>query len=865
MNIIAFSVDTTNICPMANSHAGGQLVTEYTLRAMSSLDTPESIQYLVGPSYTHSERDFYVQLAGSSDEYFSESVPTSGSILEVSPGRAAVNGYFVESLVPVNIDMIQLSRDAEDSGSAPLSGRLCIGLRTMFSTESTVAGSIAVENTTTNMYEGVQLVILPADSVVLPTDSPTNQSYVNMYLKLAEFTYANGTITNITNAYPEKCQYIPANRIDSIDGIISGDYIKKTGLNPKRLYVYSGKSNDPSVGGDTWCDATDSLMVWGDSIPQYTYDAPDIKKAAFIPDLNADSIKLVIPHKQVDGMKDSAGNLQYFREETLPLPKASFELGTPGIVGLGYTEKVKSVLNKINEFYTLPNGKQRAYIADLHDVADLPSINSVWKSGDYILIARDYTVDYASVDAVSAPSTLRVVCPGRVLSITNWDGNPGGIELDRIESIEEPLYDISDWAEYQNKYWDIGSYHGDTGDYFVYDYYNESTDTHEIFYYAVSLADDRVYSDPVLLYGGTPLASETTIGGFLNVDTANIDRGYVYLDSEGHLRLLDYGLLRSGAAAYQLGEDFTVPAGLDIAGIQEYLDEYVNQRVAFPNEVQASRDFPNLINIYIDLTSDMYGNINIYDIDSRFGAAVCLHITGDSTGQVSVNISNCERIKIDSNIGGSPVINLHNSCLYYDSDVMDYLNAISDLKLWYEKYSNDDPNLVADGLTIRQIATSGQYTVQDYASSEYWNPSNPNDNHFMVALQSITFGADGYICGCGVFVRNESTSNVSEGTFVLSSEFQLPIGPGLIYPTSRMTQPIKVTGQFISAYVNSDPDGYMIQNTSFSLVTPVYGTHSAPGNIAFLVNAHLVEDPNPVNIDVWDTGSFHYFEGMAAL
>ena len=145
MNFIAFSVDTTNICPMANSHAGGQLVTEYSLRAMSSLNTPESVKYMIGPSYAHSAEDFMVQLAGSTD-FFNQSVATSGSIIEVSEGRAVVNGYFIESLAPITIDLAELSYQAQQQGQSPLIGDLCIGLRTMFSTDATLSGSLKVEN-----------------------------------------------------------------------------------------------------------------------------------------------------------------------------------------------------------------------------------------------------------------------------------------------------------------------------------------------------------------------------------------------------------------------------------------------------------------------------------------------------------------------------------------------------------------------------------------------------------------------------------------------------------------------------------------------------------------------------------------------
>lgn len=874
MNYIGFSVNTTNILPMANSHAGGQLVTEYSLRALSSLDTPESVKYMIGPSYAHSETDFYVQLAGSTDFFSGQNAATSSSILEITPGRAVVNGYFIESLTSVTIDMIALAQQAIDAGQMPLTGDLCVGLRTMFSTEATVAGSLKIENAN-SMYEGIQIVVLPVGDVVMPVDAPleNQQVNVNMYLKLATFSFLNGNITNIVQNYPGKCQYVPANRIDNIDGIISSDYLKKTGLNTKRLYVYSGKSNDPNVGGDTWCDATDSLFIWGDSIPQYTNTEPAVHKALFDVDIAADTLRLILPHKQVDGMTDSQGNPQYFAPEVLPLPKASFETNTPGIVGAAYTAKVKSILNKINGLYTMPNGKQRMYIEELHDISELPPVNEVWKPGDYIIVARDFTVSYQSTDAVTAPSTMYVVCPGQVTFILHIDGDhPDGVELDRKVVDEEPLYLPSDMYSYQTAYFSIGDYNGMVGyDYFtvVWEHEVDEQTVQTPYYYMVNHAEKTRYSAPILLYGGTPFADVSTVGGFLNVDTTDTDKGYIYLDSEGHLRLLDYGLLRSGTLAYQLGEDFVTPSGLDLNGIQEYLDEYVNQRIAFPNAAQSAKSNPNVINITIDLQSveDEQGTITLYDIDSRFGTSIYVHLVGSPSSDITVNIADCQRVRIDSSISGSPTINLYRSCLYYDPDVLDIMANITDLSLWYERYSNDDPSLVVNDMTVSHITASGD-TVQNYASNEYWSPSNPNDNHFTVALQSITFDGSGYMCGCGLYVRNETTSNVSEGTFLIHDTFELPVGPGLIYPKSRMKKRIKVTGQFIGAYQQSSPSGYMIQETNFSAFTPSYyanGSVNDPGEIAFIVKAYLMADSDPAVIDVWDTGSFNYFEGMTAL
>jgi hypothetical protein len=858
MNFPAFTVDTSNIFPMSNSHAGGQQMTEYNIRALMSAQCDTNVQYMIGPSFTRSESDFHVQILGSSDEYFGSGseVGNAANMLEITAGVAMVDGYFIESLVPVTIDMI-------DTG---LTGDLSIGLRAFFSTEQNIANSIRVEDSS-GVYQGIQVVLLPKADFILPEDSPTDESLVTAHLKLADFKFINGAITNIVSN-PKKCQYLPANRIGSIDSMLSSEYIKKTGLNPKRIYAFSGKGTDPATGRDTWCDATDALMIWDALSPQYTSNAPAIQSAQFLAD-GAGRIVLAIPHKQIDGMTDASGNPQYFQPVALQLPAADFNTGAPGTVTPEYTKSVRDIDSKLNNFYTLAGGRQRAFIEDLLDESDLPAVNPSWNAGDYILIANDHTVEYPNTDGISYPSTLRVVVPGTVHSIRYFGTDvtpPQGLELSRIVSDEEPP-DPTDWDEIQ-ALWNLEMFKGSIlDDYFVYEWKVNDTTTHYI-YYQVQSANRKNYSIPVLVSGRIPFADLNVVGGFMNVPEDAVDMGYVYLDNEGHLRLRDYGLLRSGTAAYQIGEDITVPTGLTIDGIQSFLDEYVNQRIAFPNANQQQRENPNVINIYMTIEDDAEGELTINDIDSRFSTSIYLHILGNATNAVTINIADCEKIRIDREIGGSPVINLYRSHLYYDYTILDVLNTIQDMTLWYERYTSDDPNLTVENMTVKQIASSSIYAQQDYSASEYWSADNPNDNHFLVALQSITFGSDGMITGCGVYVRNESTSNVEEGNFVIHDTFVLPLGPGLMYPVSRMSKAIKVTGQFVSAYPIDNPTGYMVQNTSFSMLTPTYssdGNKVTDGDIAFLVQAFAVPNVSASSIDVWDTGSYHYFEGITTI
>lgn len=901
MNLIKFPVATTNIFPMANTTKGGQLVTEFNLRSRDSVYTAESVEYMIGPSYTHSEQDFYVRTLGDTMDYFPDSATNSTSILEILPGRAVVNGHFVQSLVPVTIDLAEINADLVAQGNTALAGDLSIGLRVFYSTEQTMSGSIEAETTQdgVEMYAGIQVVILPTDQFLLPTSTfvsgdeeidcglAENQGLVTAHLLLATFNLSGGNITNLHNNYPDKCQMFPASRVGKIDSIISDEYVKKTRLDPKRLYSFAGRGKSSSGAFDTWCDTTGCLMVWDNLIPEYVTKKPTVEKAVFTTN-DAGVTQLIVPHKQITtstagyNMEDSSGVQQFFAPVVMDLPVADFASNTSGTVNGEYTKSVKNVLSKINQFYQLTNGKQVGFIEELTYTSDgtkpnLPPINPNWSVGDYILVARDTTIisSYNDTLNLTAPSTIYVVLPGYVLSINRGVTTlPTGVELDRkyLNSEDSPFTNPWDYTTL----WDLSNnlYRGIVDvDYFTLEFTTQDVNGDDVvteYYYTVATTTAvREYSAPIQLTGQLPFAEQTLVGGFLNVPDSATDYGYVYLDDEGHLRLLDYALLRSGTLAYQLGEDFTVPTGLTLAEVQTYLDEYVNQRIAFPNVNQSQNsDTPNIINININLTGDGDGGtIDIFDIDSRFNTAVCINIFGTAGSNVTINISDCARVKINSVIGGTPVINLYRSCLYYDATILDYLSTIRDMTLWYAVYDPaTDPDLVVEGMTVRASVASEYIPGINATFTEYWSSENPNDNHFAVALQSITFGSNGYITGCGVLVRNNSTSNVSVGKSIITDTFELPQGSALYYPKTRLANSIIITGCFISAYTTETPEGYMIQDTKFTIKTPRYNPdltipEGGAGELAILVDAYNITRYNPVVIDSWDPGTFHYFEG----
>ena len=135
MDFALFPVGATNIFPLANSTVGGQLLTEYNLKSRESVATDPEISYFCGPSYKHSESDFQVTA--------SENDPT-GTIV-ISSGRGLVNGHYVELMNDIEISMVELKAKLDAAGQSMYSGDLCVGIRAVYSTETTLAGSMLPE------------------------------------------------------------------------------------------------------------------------------------------------------------------------------------------------------------------------------------------------------------------------------------------------------------------------------------------------------------------------------------------------------------------------------------------------------------------------------------------------------------------------------------------------------------------------------------------------------------------------------------------------------------------------------------------------------------------------------------------------
>ena len=406
-------------------------------------------------------------------------------------------------------------------------------------------------------------------------------------------------------------------------------------------------------------------------------------------------------------------------------------------------------------------------------------------------------------------------------------------------------------------------------------------DAEELNYYLVTATSAWTWTDAIWLTSQIPLATETAVGGFLNVPDNAVDNGYIFRDDTGHLRLLDYELLRTGTLAYRLSADVNL-SGLTMDALQAELDDRVNERVAFPTTDQMQsrlqyRRNPSVIEITLELTDDESTPIvYLRNIDSRFGTSIYVHVTGNATSATTLVISNCQKVKIDNNIYGSPTIKLINCGLCYDSIIMDKLDTISGLTLWYEPMDTTASAAISvDGLTVTD--RSPQATPQEI---DFWSVEDPNDNHYEYALRSITFDATGQLIGASIMIRNNSTYNVDPGVSIYVSDFRLPQGSDLTYPKSRISKQLRIDGTFVSAYWSTIDSQYILTTTSFSAVSQTYTAALTDGELDYVENLGTISlFSNTIvtsnvsgrindtafsigsDIDGWTPDSFHVFDG----
>lgn len=899
MNFTTFSVANTNIFPHANSKYGGQLMSEFNVRSREMVTVSPSIKFECGPCFVHCEDDFKLSC--------------SNSKIIIAPGRGVINGHYIETLTDMEIDLMDANMLAKSKQKPGLKGILDIGFKVFYSTEPTMAGTMLVtrhsgadtessdDDLIQEVYLGIQTVILPEGEFKTPEDIAAiggNMEDVTAHIRLGRFMYSDGQVKLSEEAnkriYTDKQRYISAARITDIEKIVTDGFVSKEGLQGDEFYVFSGSINN-------WCTATDSLMMWSDSETPLKRNGVNI--APKVVQTEDGRLALRVYRKPID-------NQSIPQPIQIAFPNADYRAGTSGFVNKKYTDTVKSMADRFNEIHQTVKGKQVGYL-DIKDAeTKLPAINyKGWSVGDYVLVNQDYTADSLE-DGVRAPSTMYMLVPGQVLNLdaknkktvtvqytvdtkgdvisgSQEDELPDGLlgtQLSIVEQsessgdIDPKDLGVADILELFNIP-DDEYLRGTSGqDYVVCKYMfkpvrNESegelistTYKYVKYYWTVSEAKRISYSPAVLLTGQFPLAQEGVVGGFYNVPSDAIDGGYVYRDEDGYLRLLDYGLLRTGVLAYQLGSDFATDSNATAEETQSELDEFVNQRVAFPSRADI---YSNVITLDLNLTKEKEDvTINIYDIDSRFNTSLLININGDADEHTTINIVNCEKIRIGNNISGTPVINIRNCSMYYDSTVIDAIrqtrgtsgnSGFSNVKLWYERFEEEDPNLVVDGNTVMELDAPVAANLIDY-----WSTSAPNDNHYSYALKSITFNDKLEMIRCELLVSNDSTTNTEEKHSIIQHAFEIPQGQALTYPVSSVTRPLKVTGTFVSAYLPLDGDGrWFVTDTNFSALSGTFDDFTGEwkaGSITFHASTNAIMS-DVTHIQEWKPGLYHMFSG----
>ena len=280
----------------------------------------------------------------------------------------------------------------------------------------------------------------------------------------------------------------------------------------------------------------------------------------------------------------------------------------------------------------------------------------------------------------------------------------------------------------------------------------------------------------------------------------------------------------------------------------------------------------DVIHVYVRLSEDSDDttetkNLFIRGIDSRFNTSIYLHVTGNTNVPVEVYIINCEKIRIDNNIPANVHFNVAGSCLYYDAEVLDNIYA-EDISLWYTRYSTDDPNLLVDGMTVKEVDAPAIST-----DISYWDEDNPNDLHYKYALNSITFGSDASIIGLSIVVRNDCTDNIELGSRIIVGKFELLQGNGFTYPVTKLTRNLKLSGSFITAYrTKEDQDlgeGFIVYDSNVTVTTDQYDgedtTMYAKGTISIYVKSEFVTNviglDADTSIDGWRTDEYHIISG----
>lgn len=460
------------------------------------------------------------------------------------------------------------------------------------------------------------------------------------------------------------------------------------------------------------------------------------------------------------------------------------------------------------------------------------------------MISEDLRDEEAIDSAKQAQDNARAAVIGAYITYTMkyaaYVSNPTAAKKQAMESARSAFYDAK-----RVLYEATTQYYSLLGikDYFIYRIEDTNEDTGVTtsteYIFAVQEAGPYAYGGPIWISGPTYPATEESVGGFLSIDPTVLGKGYVHIDDENHLVLNDFSMLMGDILALQLAQGVAIPSGLSADVVQSELDNYVNNRVAFPNyevlnqiisssAIDKDGGIPSYkIEIHLSLPHADAGQdvtINLHNVDSRFGTYIHLYIEGDADSHTTLNISDCEKIRIDSNISGTPTINLNNCCLYYDYSVLDKINWIYGLSLWYERFSASDPRIHVDGMTVcsdvKVRSDSDENVGRKYNNDT--GSVEADDLYYGYNVESITFSRYGEIIGAGINIVNSTTTNLlgtrtdpDEG--FLYKEFVLPQNnTDLQYPVSKVKNVIRIDGSFTTIYKPAQTSKHICIDTIFS-------------------------------------------------
>ena len=177
--------------------------------------------------------------------------------------------------------------------------------------------------------------------------------------------------------------------------------------------------------------------------------------------------------------------------------------------------------------------------------------------------------------------------------------------------------------------------------------------------------------------------------------------------------------------------------------------------------------------------------------------------------------------------------------------------------MWYERYSDEDPYLVVNDMTV-----SAPNNIKVIESTEFWSTSSPSDVHFKYALAGLTFSDTGEVVNFDAYVTADITNQSSTGVSVHTFELSLPQSEEFAYPAKRL-HAMKLNGSFITAYIADGGENSYVSNISFGAIT---NEGSLSGNISFYLDTKLLPSASVLGnfngkLPAWEDSKWNVFHG----